>query len=350
MRNIYLIRHGHPAFPIGSRICLGQTDTPLGPLGHLQGVLLAKTFSETPLIAVYTSPLKRATETAYYISASPIIKPGLSERATALWDGLSFDEIARQWPEIYKQRGKDPTVTMPGGEDLSHAESRFINAFTDILHGLNGDIAVIAHKGVIETFLRTFFKSELLSKLPYGAYWHLIEEQRALFLKETTPFIPHPLLDESLCHTLLETVAPTPVIQHCEAVKTLALEIAAQLPLTLDTSLIEKSALLHDIARSQPDHARTGAQWLKYLGYPEVANIIRQHHDLDSTKIDEASIVYIADKCLKGTEQVPLQTRFAASRAKCQTPEALSAWNRRWQTTVNLQKSINNYCRKEIIQ
>ena len=31
MRALYLIRHGHPDFPIGSRICLGQTDTPLGP-------------------------------------------------------------------------------------------------------------------------------------------------------------------------------------------------------------------------------------------------------------------------------------------------------------------------------
>lgn len=39
MRSVYLIRHGHPDFPIASRICLGQTDTPLGPLGRLQGVL-----------------------------------------------------------------------------------------------------------------------------------------------------------------------------------------------------------------------------------------------------------------------------------------------------------------------
>ena len=67
MRSVYLIRHGHPDFPIASRICLGQTDTPLGPLGQLQGVLLARAFAQTALTAVYTSPLCRAYDTARYL-------------------------------------------------------------------------------------------------------------------------------------------------------------------------------------------------------------------------------------------------------------------------------------------
>lgn len=74
MRSVYLIRHGHPDFPIASRICLGQTDTPLGPLGQLQGVLLARAFAQTALTAVYTSPLRRAYDTARYLSDKPIVK------------------------------------------------------------------------------------------------------------------------------------------------------------------------------------------------------------------------------------------------------------------------------------
>ena len=102
MRRLYLIRHGHPDFPIGSRICLGQTDTPLGPLGRLQSVLLARTFSVATLSGVYTSPLSRAYATARCISQTPIINTGLSEQSTGLWDGLSFDEIARRWPWLMR--------------------------------------------------------------------------------------------------------------------------------------------------------------------------------------------------------------------------------------------------------
>ena len=71
MRALYLIRHGHPDFPIGSRICLGQTDTPLGPLGHLQGVLLARHFRDIHVESVYSSTLSRAMETAQHISRAP---------------------------------------------------------------------------------------------------------------------------------------------------------------------------------------------------------------------------------------------------------------------------------------
>ena len=66
--------------------------------------------------------------------------------------------------------------------------------------------------------------------------------------------------------------------------------------------------------------------------------------------LDEASIVYIADKCLQGTAHVPLTERFAASREKCQSQEALAAWEKRWQTTRILQETINTYCGKELIQ
>ena len=129
-----------------------------------------------------------------------------------------------------------------------------------------------------------------------------------------------------------------------------ALEIAAALPLSLDTTLLAQAALLHDIARTHADHAQLGAIWLEKLGYPTVAESIRQHHDLETPALDEASIVYIADKCLRGAARVPLAERFAASRKKCQSQEALAAWEKRWQTTRILQETINTYCGKELIQ
>ena len=43
MRRVFLIRHGHPDFPLGAHVCLGRTDTPLGPLGRMQAALLGET-------------------------------------------------------------------------------------------------------------------------------------------------------------------------------------------------------------------------------------------------------------------------------------------------------------------
>ncbi len=350
MRSVYLIRHGHPDFPLGTRICLGQTDTPLGPLGRLQSVLLAHVFAAKPPARVYTSPLRRAYDTAHYLSKSPIVIDSLTERATGLWDGLTFDEIARRWPKEYAQRGENPTLTMPEGEDLEHAATRFANAIEDILRHQEGDAAIVAHKGVIGAFMLALNKNRRLPSLPYGAYWHLTAENHTLTLKEHAPAKPQPTLNRALCLTLLHTVAPKQVVCHCEAVEAFALEIAAQLPLALDTTLIAQAALLHDIARTMPNHAQIGAQWLEALGYPAIANIVRQHHDINTTHINEASLVYLADKCLQGTQRVSLRARFSASKAKCQSKEAQAAWERRWHAAETLQKTINTYCGKEIIQ
>ena len=297
MRHVYLIRHGHPDFPIGSRICLGQTDTPLGPLGHLQGVLLAHTFAQQPL-TVYTSPLRRACDTARHLTPAPIVRTGLSERATGLWDGLSFAEIAQRWPEEYAQRGDDPARTMPGGEALATARARFAATLAEILQSSAGDLAIVAHKGVIDAFLQTLSQRNRLPKLAYGAYWHLLAANATLSLGDDTPIQPQPPLARALCLALLEAVVPFSVCQHCEAVEGLALAIAAQLPQPLDVARLSQAALLHDIARLYPDHAHLGAAWLDQLGYSAVASIVRCHHDLDNIAINEASIVYIADKCL----------------------------------------------------
>ena len=42
MRRIFLVRHGHPDFPLGAHVCLGRTDTPLGALGRMQACLLGE--------------------------------------------------------------------------------------------------------------------------------------------------------------------------------------------------------------------------------------------------------------------------------------------------------------------
>ena len=71
--------------------------------------------------------------------------------------------------------------------------------------------------------------------------------------------------------------------------------------------------MLHDICRSEKDHAAKGGQLIAGLGYPEVADIISSHMDLDLKdldKINETTVVYLSDKLVSGARVVSLQERL----------------------------------------
>jgi len=122
---------------------------------------------------------------------------------------------------------------------------------------------------------------------------------------------------------------PEAVIAHGEAVAICARELAEQLHIPVDLPLLLAACRLHDIAREHPDHARAGAELLIREGYPALGALVAPHHDLPENAANEAALVYLADKLVQGTERVTLEERFAASREKCRTPEALAAWQRR---------------------
>ena len=153
MRKIYLIRHARPDIPAGRAQCIGITDIPLGTLGQLQTVVLGEYMKGIPLQAVFASDLSRAIQTASAISPAPAIIPDFREMDAGQWDGLFFDEIRLRWPEIYEKRGIDPNVPMPGAEAPSHGQHRFKQALQTVLQQTTGDIAIVAHCTVMQSFL-----------------------------------------------------------------------------------------------------------------------------------------------------------------------------------------------------
>lgn len=116
------------------------------------------------------------------------------------------------------------------------------------------------------------------------------------------------------------------ILQHSKLVTRIALLIAGKLNragLNLDLALVEAAALLHDIAKTRSietneNHAHTGGKLLTSLGYPAVANIVRQHIRLDSGSaasanskiVTEEELVNYADKRAKHEEVVDLSERF----------------------------------------
>ena len=150
---------------------------------------------------------------------------------------------------------------------------------------------------------------------------------------------------------LLKKQTPRPVIDHCRAVLAMAESIMPFLlrqGIRIDRELVRTGALLHDIARTHPDHARTGASWIRAEGYPKVAKIVAEHEQLpmgpvrDSTEIclDESALVFLADKLIIGTAEVTLEERFAHAREKCRDEAARIAHDERFRQALWLREIV----------
>ena len=106
MRDLYLVRHGQVDFPNNIRRCIGWTDLPLSPKGKRQGQELGKYFrlATAKQIPVFTSPLKRASETAELLAeGNPVlVEEGLKELNMGEWENIP---MSHQDP---KHPGEDP--------------------------------------------------------------------------------------------------------------------------------------------------------------------------------------------------------------------------------------------------
>ncbi len=138
---------------------------------------------------------------------------------------------------------------------------------------------------------------------------------------------------------------------HCMEVARVALVIASELNahgFSLDLQVVEAAALLHDLARQEPNHAAAGAACLASLGEPALAEIVGEHMRLDDNRrgeISEVTVVYLADKFVEGDKIVPLQKRFGAKRDSFQdNPDAIRAVERNLMVSQevcsNMEKAI----------
>lgn len=150
MKRIYLIRHGLPEFPDGRRQCIGSTDLPLSGEGMLQASEMARALPTVS--AVFSSPLTRAMEAARVIRPDFTILDGLRELDYGQWEGLTFPEIRRDYPELYAARARDLSLQPPGAESREVELARFSAAMEEAARRSLDDLAVVAHGGIIALF------------------------------------------------------------------------------------------------------------------------------------------------------------------------------------------------------
>ncbi len=126
------------------------------------------------------------------------------------------------------------------------------------------------------------------------------------------------ILSAAECRALLiDIVKVSPAVwAHSQAVAEQALHIGRALVASgcrLNLDLIYAAALVHDLARGAPDHARRGGRMLRDLDLPLMAEIVETHMDLSVAEEDpvrESEVVFLADKLICEDRFVGLDGRF----------------------------------------
>ena len=151
---VTLVRHGESEANREKR-WQGQTDSPLSALGQEQARTLRARLAPERFRRVVTSDLRRARDTAGALGVALETTEALREFDVGRWEGLTQEEVARQFPEELDglKRGKD--VRLGGGESMSLFRARVGRAYRDLLASLEpGDHAlIVAHGGVIASIL-----------------------------------------------------------------------------------------------------------------------------------------------------------------------------------------------------
>lgn len=154
---IILIRHGESEADI-LKVHEGRADFSLTELGRKQVRLMAeKVKKEFPPELIWGSTLKRAKETASVLADTigcPVkYEDDLMEYNNGVLAGLSFEDAKKY--SIPKELHK----RIENGESAIEFRMRIESIFSKILASSNYlRIAIVAHGGVINCILRSFFK------------------------------------------------------------------------------------------------------------------------------------------------------------------------------------------------
>jgi len=164
---VYIARHGQVENFI-SGVYNGQTDVPITQVGREQMLSLLDRVRGCGISAVYCSDLFRTVEGAEIIAGGlnlPYEKlPGLRERNFGDWEGLTYEEIGRDYPDLFGYWQKDVTAVRPpgGGESSYDLSERVLKTYLPLLEKHSGgNIFIVAHGGVNRLILAHAMKLEI---------------------------------------------------------------------------------------------------------------------------------------------------------------------------------------------
>lgn len=151
MMKLTLIRHGLTDWNVSGRF-QGQTDMPLCEDGREQARALARYLEPLDAAEVWTSPLRRARETAEIAFPTEDIKvdPRLMELHFGAFEG--FTQVENEGHEQWAWWFDDPFGRRtPGGESYADLRERVVAWYREL--PAEGHIVAFTHSGSIQMLL-----------------------------------------------------------------------------------------------------------------------------------------------------------------------------------------------------
>ena len=157
MAKLMVARHGETEWNV-EKIFRGRADVNLDEVGIRQAELLGRYLGNWKLEVIYSSPVKRALDTANIIARYQKIgvhvAEGLIDFDYGEWQSLPEQEVKRLYPVILDEWHNNPhKVRMPGGESLEDVRKRAVEVVNGILSRHQRNVLLVSHRVVIKVLI-----------------------------------------------------------------------------------------------------------------------------------------------------------------------------------------------------
>lgn len=199
MTRVIIVRHGRTEWNRVERF-RGRVDIGLDEVGMKQAEVAAKRIREWPISAIYSSPLRRAMDTAEIIAA-PLelnVQPmsGIIDIDYGSWQGLSTEQVVARNDSLYSQWIESPQeVKFPDGESFIEVKERVASAIGHLIQRYPKETFVlVSHKVICQILILN------LLGLDSSHFWQITQDICAMNLFEVRGGIPSVLFLNDTCH------------------------------------------------------------------------------------------------------------------------------------------------------
>jgi broad specificity phosphatase PhoE len=156
---LYFLRHGQTALSREDVFCGSGLDPELTPEGMEMAQAVAKTYGEAEWRAVYSSTLRRSIRTAQplcdVVGINLQVRAELNEIAYGKWEGLTKEQVSKEYHDEYISWLADPAWHAPtGGESAIVIARRGLQVIEEIQRQFtDGNVLIVSHKATIRIIL-----------------------------------------------------------------------------------------------------------------------------------------------------------------------------------------------------
>jgi len=184
MTRLILVRHGETEWNV-SEVFRGRHDVGLSQVGISQAELLGEYLADSTIEAVYSSPLKRALNTAESVAKhhglDVRIADGLVDFNFGAWEGLALQEVKVKYGELFDRWLKEPhLVKIPDGESLDEVTDRARRVLDGVVSEHGGTVVLASHRVVNKVLICAMLG------LDNSRFWDVRQDLAAITVFEYT--------------------------------------------------------------------------------------------------------------------------------------------------------------------